>query len=82
MLERFPSYVSILAALVVIAFGFIAGRTPYEIAIRLVFVIAIAYFCSAIIRSYLRKRVFNKKDEKSDSTNENISKGFFDSSEF
>jgi len=65
MLKRFPSYISILAALIVIAAGFFAGKTPYEIAQRLIFVIAVVYLCGVIIRSYLEKKVFNKKDDKS-----------------
>ena len=69
MLRRFPSYVSILAALIVIAIGFLEGRTPYEIAIRLVIVIVIAYLCSLVIRAYFRKKVFaieetQEKEEK------------------
>ena len=63
MLRRFPSYVSILAALIVIAVSFIEGRLPYEIAIRLVFVIAVVYLCSVIIRAYLMKTVFISKKE-------------------
>ena len=61
MLRRFPAYISVIAALIVIGAGFLSGRTPYEIAVRLVFVIAVVYLCGIVIRSYLKKRVFNRR---------------------
>ena len=86
MLRRFPSYVSILAALIVIVAGFIEGRTPYEIAIRLVFVIAVVYLCSIVIRAYLRKAVFVSKEDVAAKEDEQKTEGnssiFYEGSNF
>ena len=85
MLRRFPSYVSILAAIIILVAGFINNWTPYEIGIRLVFVIAVVYFCGIIIRSYFMKTVFVSKNTEGETpeieTGENENK-FYESSSF
>lgn len=58
MLKKLPSYISILAALLVIIMGFAFNKTPYEIVIRLIIIISMAYIAGVVVRAYLVKNVF------------------------
>ncbi|MDL2248751.1 hypothetical protein LJB89_03555 [Tyzzerella sp. OttesenSCG-928-J15] len=82
MLKRLPSYISIIAAVIVIIMGFAFAKTPYEIAVRLVVIISVTYVAGLIIRSYFTKKVFPPEEVPEEETPEGETTGEETSDEF